>query len=190
MDENPTNQAMDIGLVIEAAEGDRWRVRVDVRPLGAPVSVMGATVALLDVSEELIGPAVVLPLAGALSDRVTVYARVPAPTRCLHPSLLRCTVFFTDCFSPLVVDRPIERPIGFGAYVRGENGLGLGTAPPGRSLSDTEYANLKSSFPWLITDEDIEAFEAFSKDFSEDLGLGGDKDVTEEILRMLREECS
>jgi hypothetical protein len=188
MEDTPQTREIDVVLSLEAAEGNRWRIRVELRPLAPPIAILGATVAILDIADQMLGPAVVLALPDEIQELTTVLARVPAPARGQHPATVRATLFLTDRSTPIVVERPIERPIHFGAYMLGEGALGLGTPPPGRTLGETERRNLRQACPWLGLDESEEAFDAFSKDFVDACDLGVDKDVTEEILRLLRED--
>jgi hypothetical protein len=188
-DPNSTSP-LNIDLTLEGEEGDRWRVRVGLRPGDHPVYVDGATVALNDGTGRQLGPAVVLPLAGEISDYVELRARVQGPPTIRAGTLLRCTIFFSSGRDPQVAEEPVAPRRGFVAWLRGECAMEAVDPVEGRALSDDEIAVLRESWPGLFPDHqgDDRAFDVFEKDLLDSLDLGEHDSVTEEILRMLRED--
>lgn len=183
-------QPLRIDLALEGEDGERWRVRVGLRPNEASVYIDGATVALNDGSGRQLGPAVVLPLAGEIADYVELLARVQGPTTIRAGTQLCCTVFFSSGRDPQVAEEAVAPRRGFTAWLRGECAVEPGKAVEGRALSDEELVALRDAWPGLFPESGSgdHAFDVFKEDLLESLDLDENDSVTEEILRMLKED--
>jgi hypothetical protein len=183
-------QPLHIDLALEGEEGDRWRVRVGLRPSEAPVHIDGATVALSDGTGRQLGPAVVLPVAGEIIDYVELHARVQGPATIRAGTLLRCTAFFSSGRDPQVAEEAVAPRRGFSAWLRGECAMEPSQPVEGRALNDEELVALRDAWPGLFPDSDPsdQAFDVFKEDLLGSLDLDENDSVTEEILRMLKED--
>jgi hypothetical protein len=179
-----------IDLALEGEEGARWRVRVGLRPRGRAVFIDGATVALNDGSGRQLGPAVVLPLAGEIADYVELHTSVQGPPTMRAGTLLCCTIFFSSGRDPQVAEEPVAQRRGFSAWLGGKCAAELETHPEGRALTDEELDALREAWPGLFPDGDDgdHAFDVFKEDLLASLDLYDNDSVTEEILRMLKED--
>jgi hypothetical protein len=189
-DPTPPLEPLRIDLSLEGQDGERWRVRVGLRPTGDPVHIDGATVAFNDGTGRPLGPAVVLPVAGEIADYVELHARVQGPATMRAGTQLRCTTFFSSGRDPQVAEEGVAPRRGFLAWLRGECALELPPAPEGRALSDDELDVLREAWPGLFEGDvgDDPAFAVFEEDLLSSMELGEHDSVTEEILRMLRED--
>ncbi len=176
-------------LALEGREGDRWRVRASISPIDRPVPIDGATVALVDQRNRPLGPAVVLPVAGEISDQADLYASIQGPAQLKPGSLLRCTAFFSGGHDQVCVEH-VAPTRGFAGHVRGETALVLPEGEPeGRSLTDEELDALAAAYPDLIPEQpSAGAFDEFKDDLLSSMDLDENDSVTEEILRMLKED--
>ncbi len=179
-----------IDLDLEGEDGERWRVRVGMRPATASVHIDGATVALWDGTGRQLGPAVVLPVAGEIADYVELHGRVQGPRPLRAGSVLRCTVFFSSGSDPQLTEQPVAPRRGFGAWLRGDC---VGELPPkveGRALTEDEVEALRQAWPDVLPalDGNDVAFDVFKDDLLSSLELDEDDSITEEILRMLKED--
>jgi hypothetical protein len=178
-------------LALEGEEGERWRVRVAIRPTEGPVSIDGATVSLCDAGGRDLGPAVVLPVAGEIADFVELHSRVQGPRPLRAGMALRCTVFFTSGREPQVAEEPVAPRRGFPAWLRGGCAMTLPPAVQGAALADSALAALRETWPQVFPtarDEDGQAFDVFKDDLLASMDLDEHDSVTEEILRMLKED--
>ncbi|MFH1465246.1 MAG: hypothetical protein ABIO70_12745 [Pseudomonadota bacterium] len=178
-------------LALEGEEGDRWRVRVGMRPTEGSVHIDGATISLCDVGGRELGPSVVLPVAGEIADYVELHSRVQGPRPLRAGMALRCTVFFSSGRDPQVAEEPVAPRRGFPAWLRGECAMVLPPEVKGEALSDAALADLREAWPLLFPetpDEDAQAFDVFKDDLLASMDLEEHDSVTEEILRMLRED--
>lgn len=189
-DGNDQLDPLRIDLTLEGEEGDRWRVRVGMRPSAASVYIDGATVALEDGTGRPLGPAVVLPLAGEVADYVELHTRVQGPPTIRAGTLLRCTVFFSSGRMPQVAEETVAPRRGFPAWLRGECSTDHVSPLEGRALEDHELVALQEAWPGLFPDGsgDDQAFDVFKEDLLSSLDLPENDSVTEEILRMLKED--
>ncbi len=187
---SPPEAPLRIDLALEGEEGERWRVRVGLRPSDGSVYIDGATVALNDGTGRQLGPAVVLPVAGEISDYVELHARVQGPTTIRAGTLLRCTIFFSSGRDPQVAEEPVAPRRGFSAWLRGECVMEASPSIEGRALQDAELEALREHWPGLFPDSigEDQAFDVFKEDLLSSLDLDENDSVTEEILRMLKED--
>ena len=176
-------------LALEGREGDRWRVRASISPAARPVYIDGATVALVDQHNRPLGPSVVLPVAGEISDQVDLYASIQGPAKLKPGSLLRCTAFFSGGHDQVCVEH-VTPTRGFAGHVRGETALVLpDDEPEGRSLTDQELEALAAADPELVPEQHSTAsYDEFKDDLLASMDLEQNDSVTEEILRMLKED--
>jgi hypothetical protein len=181
---------LHIDLALEGAEGERWRVRVGLRPRERAVHIDGATVALNDGSGRQLGPAVVLPVAGEIADYVELHSNVQGPPTMRAGTLLRCTIFFSSGRDPQIAEEPVAPRRGFSAWLWGECAVAPELIPEGRALEDEEIEALREAWPGLFPDGSAgdHAFDVFKEDLLSSLDLDEHDSVTEEILRMLKED--
>jgi hypothetical protein len=186
----PPHDPLRIDLALEGSDGDRWRVRVGLRPSEAPVFIDGATVALTDDSGRLLGPAVVLPVAGQIADYVELHTRVQGPGAISAGTQLRCTAFFSSGRDPQIADQDVAPRRGFASWLQGKQALDPGEPPQGRALNDEEIEALRGAWPglFLAADADDAAFSVFQEDLLSSMDLDEHDSITEEILRMLKED--
>ena len=111
-----SGEQLRIELALEGEDGERWRVRVGLRPSQRSVHIDGATVALCDQDGRLLGPAVVLPVVGEISDEVELYTGVQGPHPLRAGSALRCTVFFSSGQQPQEHEVVVVQRRGFSAW--------------------------------------------------------------------------
>jgi len=184
------DEPLRIDLTLEGEEGERWGVRVGLRPTAGSVYIDGATVALNDATGRQLGPAVVLPLAGEISVYVEVHARVQGPTPIRAGTQLRCTVFFSSGREPQVAEESVAPRRGFVAWLRGECAMDRTLPLEGRALQEEELIVLREHWAGLFPDGDRadHAFDVFKDDLLSSLDLDENDSVTEEILRMLKED--
>lgn len=180
-----------LDLALEGEEGERWRVRVGMRPTEGSVYIDGATISLCDAGGRELGPAVVLPVAGEIADYVELHSRVQGPRPLRAGMALRCTVFFSSGREPQVAEEPVAPRRGFPAWLRGECALFLPPEVKGEPLSDAALAALREAWPLLFPEarqQDDQAFDVFKDDLLASMDLEEHDSVTEEILRMLKED--
>lgn len=180
-----------LDLTLEGEEGERWRVRVGMRPTAAPVHIDGATVSLSEIGGRDLGPAVVLPVAGEIADYVELHARVQGPRPLRAGMSLRATVFFSSGRDPQVAEEPVAPRRGFVAWLRGECAMALPPEVRREALSESALAALREAWPQLVpspTAEPDSAFDVFKEDLLASMDLGEHDSVTDEILRMLKED--
>ncbi len=187
MEPTPT-EPLRIDLTLEGEDGERWRVRVGLRPTQGPTHIDGATVALCDGAGRQLGPAVVLPVAGEIADYVELHGRIQGPRPLRPGSVLRCTTFFSSGNDPQVAEEPVVPRRGFSAWMRGECVVELPSVVEGRALTEDEVAALRLAWPDLLPEAASQgtAFDVFRDDLLASLDLEEDDSVTEEILRMLK----
>lgn len=186
-----TSSPLRLELALEGEEGERWRVRVGMRPTGAPVYIDGATVSLSDSGGRELGPSVVLPVAGEIADYVELHTRVQGPRPLRAGMALRCTVFFCSGREPQVAEEPVAPRRGFPAWLRGECAMAMPPEVQGAPLSDAVLAALREAWPQLVpesADEDGHAFAVFKDDLLASMDLEEHDSVTDEILRRLKED--
>lgn len=189
-DPNGPHEPLRIDLTLEGEDGERWRVRVGMRPRGESVYIDGATVALNDGTGRQLGPAVVLPVAGEIADYVEVHAGVQGPPTIRAGTMLCCTIFFSSGRDPQVAEEPVAPRRGFSAWLRGECAMDALPVLEGRALEDDELAALSEEWPGLFPagSSNDQAFDLFKEDLLSSLDLEENDSVTEEILRMLKED--
>lgn len=184
-----TSERLRATLTLEGSEGDRWKVRVDLRPLAEAIPICGVTVGFVDASGDPLGPAVVLGLDRCIAAPTTVFAAVKGPARLQGHMALRLTAYASDCEEAIRVDHIISGQRGFRSYLTGVHSLETGPAPAGRPLTEDEQDLLARHFPWAFTERvsSREAFDAFQDDFRDTFDLEETDGITEEILRMMKE---
>ncbi len=176
-----------VSLTLKGGENGRWQVKVEMYlPDDLRAILEGATIGLLNASGRPLGPAVVIPLENCLNSPVETSVR--GPERLPPSSILRCTIFIGTTQEPLVVDQRVSKTRGFHGFIMGLSSIEEGPRPKGRGLTEAEQNQMEISFPWLkdIQQEDL-AFDAFKEDILSAMDLDEHDEVTEEILRMLKE---
>jgi len=185
-----SGEQLRIELALEGEDGERWRVRVGLRPSQRSVHIDGATVALCDQDGRLLGPAVVLPVVGEISDEVELYTGVQGPHPLRAGSALRCTVFFSSGQQPQEHEVVVVQRRGFSAWLRGESVQEPPMPVEGRALTDGELLAMREAWPQLFPPDGAgdEAFDIFKEDLLDSMEGDEHDSVTEEILRMLKED--
>ena len=85
---------------------------------------------------------------------------------------------------------PVAPHRGFAAWLRGDSAMEAMAPVEGRALTDDELVALREAWPGLFPDQDADdrAFDVFKDDLLDSLEIDEHDSVTEEILRMLKED--
>lgn len=187
--EESQDTELKISLSLEGEEGERWRIRISLTPQNDSVFIDGATVVIVDEFGRPLGPAVVLPVAGQLSDTIVLFANVQGPHPMKTGCKLRCTSFYSGG-NTQVVEETLSTKCGFGTYVLGEHSLMPMVSEDSEwdSVDEEDKKRIEKAFPWLAPCEcGYSTRDLYEQELLDALGEEG-KSVTEEILRMLKDD--